>query len=59
MVHEKFLATSTIYNDIIVEKFVVMLNHLHAILVIDHNKLMVKDGLSNTGTTRGLFPTSI
>ena len=48
MVFEKFSEISEFYPDIIIDKFIVMPNHLHAILLIQH-----------TGTARGPFPTMI
>jgi len=45
MVFEKFSEISEFYPDIIIDKFIVMPNHLHAILLIQH-----------TGTARGPFP---
>lgn len=46
MVYEKFSEISKAYSDIIVDKFIVMPNHLHAIIILD-----------NIGTTQGSFPT--
>ena len=46
MVFDKFAEISGFYPDIIVDKFIVMPNHLHAIMLIQHD-----------GTTQGLFPT--
>ena len=59
MIHEEFLNTAAIYNNITVEKFIVMPNHLHSILVIDNDKVMSEVGTSKNGTTRRSFPTSI
>lgn len=46
MVFDKFAEISGFYPDIIVGKFIVMPNHLHAIMIIQ-----------NGGTTQGSFPT--
>ena len=46
MVFEKLIETPKFYPDIAVDKFVLMPNHLHAILMIHHN-----------GTAQGPFPT--
>ena len=46
MVFEKFSEISEFYPDIIIDKFIVLPNHLHAILLIQH-----------TGTARGPFLT--
>lgn len=46
MVFDKFAEISGFYPDIIVDKFIVMPNHLHAIMIIQ-----------NGGTTQGSFPT--
>ena len=48
MVFDKFLELSEFYPDIIIDKFIVMPNHIHTILLIQHN-----------GTARGPFPTKI
>jgi REP element-mobilizing transposase RayT len=37
MVFEKFFEISEFYQDIIIDKFTVMPNHLHAIMIIDHS----------------------
>ena len=47
MVSEKLIEVSTVYTDILVDKFIVMPNHLHAIL------------WSQSGTTRRSFPTTV
>ena len=46
MVFNKFEEISGFYPDIIIDKFIVMPNHLHAIMLIQHD-----------GTAQGPFPT--
>jgi REP element-mobilizing transposase RayT len=46
MVFDKFAEISRFSPDIIVDKFIVMPNHLHAIMMMQHG-----------GTTQGSFPT--
>ena len=46
MVFNKFEEISDFYPDIIIDKFIVMPNHLHAIMLIQH-----------AGTAQGPFPT--
>ncbi|MCK9314394.1 MAG: transposase [Methanocorpusculum sp.] len=46
MVFNKFEEISEFYPDIIIDKFIVMPNHLHAIMLIQHD-----------GTAQGPFPT--
>ena len=46
MVFDKFAEISRFYPNIIVDKFIVMPNHLHAIMMMQHD-----------GTTQGSFPT--
>ena len=47
MVFEKFSEISKFYPDIIIDKFIVMSNHLHAILLIQHTETE-----SNNGTAQ-------
>ena len=44
MVFEKFSEISKFYPDIIIDKFIVMSNHLHAILLIQHTKTGSNNG---------------
>ena len=46
MVSDKFAEMSEFYSDIIADKFIVMPNHFHAIIMIQHG-----------GTPQGAFPT--
>lgn len=43
---ERYLKELIVYEDVAVDKYVVMPNHVHSIIVINHD-----------GTTRGSFPT--
>ena len=58
MVFEKFSEISKFYPDIIIDKFIVMSNHLHAILLIQHTETGSNNGtVQHIGTARGPFPT--
>jgi len=53
MVFHKFEQIPQVYPDIAIDKFIVMPNHLHAILMIQHDVIQQGD----SGTPRGAFPT--
>jgi hypothetical protein len=53
MVFHKFGEMPKVYPDISIDKFIVMPNHLHAILVIQHGTVQQED----SGTPQGAFPT--
>lgn len=55
LIYDKFSEISVFYPDIIVDKFIVMPNHLHVILLIQINKMTLRQG----GTAQGPFPTMI
>jgi len=59
MVSEIFGKVSIIYSDIKVDHFVVMPNHLHGLLSIQHDLLAKNEGNEKVGTTRRSSPTSI
>jgi len=53
MVSHKFKELPNFYSGITIDKFIVMPNHMHAILIIHHNVLETWD----SGTPQGAFPT--
>ncbi|HWR66416.1 MAG TPA: transposase [Bellilinea sp.] len=59
MVSGIFENVSNIYADIKVEHFVVMPNHIHGLLSIQHDSLAKNDEIDKDGTTRRSFPTSV
>jgi len=52
MVSQKFEEIPQVYPDINIDKFIVMPNHMHAILMIQHD--VIKPG--DSGTPRRAFP---